>query len=59
MSNVIHIEFFTDLRTNDLNQMRFRMEMCQWKSQFRKAQEEGNFEAMDQLNLSFDMVGLP
>jgi len=68
--NVIRIQFSTDLVGSSpassrlLNQLRSRMEMCEWKRKNRLARptedpDTWDWEMIDGLDHLFEMVGLP
>lgn len=68
--SVIHIQFSTDLVGSSpassrlLNQLRYRMEMCEWKRKNRVARptedpDTWDWDALEGLDREFEMVGLP
>ena len=56
---VIQITFCKEMPTRLQEQMRKRMEMCNWLAEYRQAKESKNFELMDHLDRSYEMVGMP
>jgi len=59
MSNVIEIKFSHDLPTKKQNELRYRLELAKWKEDWRIAESIEDYKKMDELNASYDMVGLP
>lgn len=68
--NVIHIRFSEDLVGSSpassrlLNALRYRMEMAAWKLRNRRARptedpDTWDWDALDQLDRDYEMVGLP
>lgn len=57
--NVIRITLYEDLGSDFLNNLRCRMQMAEWRGKWLKAQSEQDFDAMDQLDKQYEMVGLP
>ena len=57
--SIIYIRFHEELPTNNQNNLRFRMEMAKWKKDWREAEEQNDYQAMDWLDKQFEMVGLP
>lgn len=58
-SNVIEIRFHEDLGSRAKNELRYRMELCQWRGRWRKAEEEQDHHVMEILDKAYDMIGLP
>jgi hypothetical protein len=59
MGQVIHIRFGYDLSTRKQNELRYNMEMAEWRRQFREAEAERDYDRMDRLNSDYERVGLP
>lgn len=59
MTNIIQIKFGHDLPTRKQNELRYRMELARWKEDWRIAEAMRDYLRMDELNHSFNMVGLP
>lgn len=59
MNNVIYIRFSHDLPTSKQNELRYRMELAQWKAHWREAEATFDYDAMDRLQVEFERVGLP
>lgn len=68
--NIIHIKFgenlegVTPLQSRLLNELRYRMEMCEWKRKYRLARltddpETWDWSALDRLDREYEMIGLP
>lgn len=68
--NVIHIKFSEDLegvtplQSRLLNELRYRMEMCEWKRKNRLARptedpDTWDWDALEGLDREFERVGLP
>ena len=57
--NVIHIRFSEDLDSPLKNRLRYRMELAEWKREWREAEAAGNYAALDRLDRQYDYLGLP
>jgi hypothetical protein len=57
--SVIEIRLHESLPTNKQNELRYRLELADWRAKLRKAQEEGDYERMDELDREFELLGLP
>ena len=56
---IIEIKFSRDLPTLKQNELRYRMEMAQWKKAWREAKMAEDYVAMDWLQYKYERVGLP
>lgn len=56
--SVIPITFSTDLPSRAHNQLRYRMELKEWKDQWAEAEKRDDFEAIDDLQREYEMVGM-
>lgn len=59
MGEVISIRFGYDLPTKKQNELRYNMEMAEWRRQFREADAARDYARMDWLNDNYERVGLP
>lgn len=59
MANIIHIYFSEDLPTRKQNQLRYRMELAAWKAKWRDAEKSMDFDQMDYLSKTYEMLGMP
>lgn len=59
MSSIIYIKFSHDLPTKAQNELRYRMELAQWKIYWRQAEAEKDYDWQDRLQLDYERVGLP
>lgn len=59
MGEVIHIRFSEDLGSQKKNELRYRMELAEWKKRWREAVDLQDYEWMDRLDREYQKVGLP
>lgn len=56
---VIEIRLHRDLPTAAQNALRYAIELGRWRNEWRKAEEQGDWQRMDRLNEDYERVGLP
>lgn len=59
MGTVIEIKFGYDLPTKKQNELRYNMEMAEWRRQHREATAAQDFWKLDRLDEDYERVGLP
>ena len=59
MDSVIFITFHEELDSMLKNRLRYRMELGEWRRKWRQAKETNDYEKMESLDRSYEMIGLP
>ena len=42
-----------------MNELRYRMEMAEWKLSWREAEKAKDYDSMDRLDIRYNYIGLP
>lgn len=56
---VIPIQFHIDLPTKAQNDLRYRLELANWRTRWRAAKARKDYDMMDRLDREFEWLGLP
>ncbi len=57
--SIIEVRLYEDLLTRKQNELRYRLELAQWRKAWREAELDKDYSRMDWLDREFEKVGLP